>query len=100
LTATDLWHNYGSNGWGDFNSSMFARNEAAHRTGAGAVLDGSIKIDVKKASMSYDKLLPPGSKLRRLAFEYYRKDFEMMASITIPPFDNRRYIEDLANHGG
>mmetsp|Transcript_40168 Transcript_40168/g.51752 ORF Transcript_40168/g.51752 Transcript_40168/m.51752 type:complete len:514 (-) Transcript_40168:279-1820(-) len=99
LKGTDLWHSYGSNGWGDFNSSMFARNEAAHRTSAGEV-KGTLAIDQKKASMSYDELLPPGSKLRRKAFEYYRKDFEMMANINIPPFDNSRYKIDLATYGG
>ena len=29
-----------------------------------------------------------------------QEDFELFASIATPPFDNSRYITDLANKGG
>ena len=82
-----------------------SRNTAAHRTSAGEVSGtqdagqngrfGKLKIDASKAKMSYDDLLPPGSKLRKMAFRYYKKDFEMFSAINVPPFDNSRYKEDL-----
>jgi hypothetical protein len=75
---------------------MFERNVAMHRTSAGAVKEGKLRIDGAKAKQSYDDLLPPGSDIRKKAFQYYRKDFEMFAAITTPPFDNARYIKDLA----
>lgn len=104
LKGTDIWDPFGEWGWGDHNGSMFSRNTAAHRTSDGAVTSknvgggrfGRLVIDEKKASMSYDELLPPGSKLRKAAFNYYKEDFEMFARITTPPFDNSRYIKDLA----
>jgi len=99
LEGTDLWESYGAWGWGDHNGSMFERNSALHRTSAGEV-KGRIRIGGAVASKSYDELLPPGSALRKLAFEYYREDFEMLASLEIPPFDNARYKEDLAHQGG
>ena len=74
-------------------------NQALHRTSAGEV-KGPIRIGGAVASKSYDELLPPGSALRKLAFEYYREDFEMLASLEIPPFDNARYKQDLARQGG
>jgi len=36
-----------------------------------------------------------GSELRRLAFQYYKTDFEMFANIDIPPFDNSGYVRRL-----
>ena len=79
LKGTDTWTEFGSNGWGSHNGSMFQRNSAAHRTSAGGVDNhigihkaGRLSIDAAKAAMSYDELLPPGSELRRLAFEYYK----------------------------
>ena len=73
---------------------MFERNVAMHRTSAGAVT-GRLKIDARQAKQSYDTLLPPGSEIRKKAFKYYRKDFELFASINTPPFDAERYQRDL-----
>lgn len=95
LQATDIWDTFGADGWGpNHNGSMFERNVAMHRTSAGAVT-GRLKIDARQAKQSYDTLLPPGSEIRKKAFKYYRKDFELFASINTPPFDAERYQRDL-----
>jgi len=99
LQGTDLWDSFGAHGWGTTNSSMFQRNEALHRTSAGEVT-GRLRIKPAKAKQKYDDLLPPGSELRRLAFQYYKTDFEMFANIDIPPFDNSGYKQDLLTEGG
>ena len=95
LQGTDIWDTFGAHGWGEHNGSMFERNVAMHRTSAGAV-SGRLKIDAAQAKQSYDELLPPGSEIRKKAFLYYRRDFEMFAKITTPPFDASRYQLELA----
>lgn len=79
--------------------------QALHRTSDGEVrndlptdprlLIGEINIQAETASLGYDHFLPEGSALRALAFRYYRRDFEMLAAINIPPFNNSRYKRDL-----
>jgi hypothetical protein len=119
LKGTDLWDSFGSHGWPwrdkktgtiYYNGSMFGGNAAAHCTSCGTVsnkiggsggnVKGLLTFDHSKAAKTYDELLPPGSELRRLAFEYYKDDFELFASIDTPPWDNTRYKADLANKGG
>jgi hypothetical protein len=119
LKGTDLWDSFGAHGWPwrdkqtgrtHHNGSMFGGNAAAHCTSCGAVankLNGAkhgvgtlLSFDPGKTAQTYDELLPPGSELRRLAFEYYKADFELFAAIDTPPWDNARYKADLANKGG
>jgi|MDSY01.1.fsa_nt_gb hypothetical protein len=103
LEGIDAWDVWGASGWGQFhNQSIFERNFAKHRT-----TTWEAEADQKGGKLAwawswaleqqeFDKMLPPGSAVRRKAFAYYREDFEMLASITTPPFDNSRYRADLA----
>jgi len=119
LKGTDLWDSFGSHGWPwrdkktgtiYYNGSMFGGNAAAHCTSCDTLTinlsssksggGGLLKFDPSSTAKTYDELLPPGSELRRLAFEYYKDDFELFASIDTPPWDNTRYKADLVNKGG
>ena len=86
LKGVGIWDEFGSNGWGlDHNKSMFQRNQAKHQTGS--------------SSTKIVDFLPADSDLRKIAYGYYKRDFEFFKSIRVPPFDSSRYAKSAETWG-
>ena len=86
LKGVGIWDEFGSNGWGlDHNKSMVQRNQAKHQTGS--------------SSTKIADFLPANSDLRRIAYGYYKADFEFFKSIRVPPFDASRYAQSAETWG-